>query len=95
MADFAAQHGKPMAISELGVPGRTDWTPVEQDPLRVVGPNTYDGATFIELLKSWVSTHNVLFVNYWNGLPESGYDGRLSDGDPPGAAQALKDFFLL
>ena len=78
-----------------GGPGRTGWTPVEQDPLNVVGPNTYDGATFIQLLKSWVSTHNVLFVNYWNGLPESGYDGRLSDSDPAATARALKDFFLL
>lgn len=94
MAEFAAQHGKPMAISEFGVPGRTDWTPVGQDPARPVAPQTYDGATFITLLKEWVSTHNVAYVNYWNGLPESGYDGRLSDGDPPGSAEALKLFAL-
>jgi hypothetical protein len=96
MADFAAQHGKPMGISEFGVPGRTNWSPRWDDEASLkLGPQTYDSATFIQLMKAWVSTHNVEFVNYWNGPPDSGYDGRLSDGDPAPAASALRDFFLL
>jgi hypothetical protein len=79
MANFSAQHHKPMAISEWGVPGGNN--------------TTYDGAEFIRLFEKWVESNHVVYTTYWNGKASSSYDGHLSDGKPPKTAAALKRLY--
>ncbi len=74
MTKFAANHGKPMAISEWGVPGS----------------GTLDGTKFIDLMDNWIDTHNVVYANYWNDTAGSGYDGMVSDGAPAASGAALR-----
>lgn len=77
MADFAARHHKPMAISEWGVPGGDS--------------TTYNGAEFIGLFEKWVENHNVVYTTYWDS--KASYNGLLSDGQPPKTAAALKRLY--
>jgi hypothetical protein len=81
MVKFSAQHHKPMAISEWGVPGGNS--------------TAYDGAEFIRLFETWVESHNVVYATYWDGGAHSGYDGRLSDGQPAKTAAALKRLYIM
>lgn len=77
MADFSAQHHKPMAISEWGVPGG-DHSP-------------YDGAAFIRLFGNWIGHHNVVYATYWDS--EASYNGRLSDDRPLKTSAELKRLY--
>jgi hypothetical protein len=50
LAEFARSHGKPIAISEWGVPGS--------------GPR--DGGRYIDLLVAWMREHEVIYADYWD-----------------------------
>lgn len=78
MVAFASAHGKPLAISEWGVPGAAG--------------NTFNGARYIDLMRDWIAGHGVLYATYWNSTAD--YDGQLSDNDPPAAAAELKKLYL-
>lgn len=79
MARFSAQHHKPLAISEWGVPG--------------ADTSTLDGAKFIRLFTRWIATHNVVYATYWDAPETSSYDGKLSDGQPPRTSAVLKELY--
>ena len=80
MAKFAAQHKKPMAISEWGAPGADN--------------SQLEGDKFIALMSNWIGTHEVVYATYWDAPEDSSYDGKLSDGKPEKTAAALKELYL-
>ena len=78
MADFAAEHGKRMAIPEWGAPMDAG----------------QDAATWIGLMHDWMNKHDVAYANYWNDGHGSGYDGgKMSDGGNADATAALQSLF--
>jgi hypothetical protein len=87
LADFAAKHGKPMAISEWGVPGSAN--AALHDGYRISGE--VDGAGFIARMEDWIESHNVVYADYWDSAEL--YDGLLRDGGPAKAAAALDAFY--
>jgi beta-mannanase len=77
MKNFAAQHNKPMAISEWGVTGLQGDT----------------GGVFIEEMKKWLDSNRVAYATYWNGTAASGYDGDLTLGRWPNTEATFKNVF--
>ncbi|MCJ2038551.1 hypothetical protein MKK55_06215 [Methylobacterium sp. J-059] len=71
--DFAAEHGKPTAISEWGV-------------------QTDDSAPFVKAMADWMSSHHMVYGNYWDSN-DAGFAGQLDSGQHPGAAAAYLSAF--
>jgi Ca2+-binding RTX toxin-like protein len=84
MADFAAAHGKPMAISEWGVP--------INDP----AVTAEEAAAWVGRFRDWILDQNndpgepgVAYVNYWNVSEAYTYGGRVENDQENAVRQAL------
>ena len=56
-------------------------------------PAGRDASIYIDKVKAWFASHDVAYQTYWDGLADSGYDGRLSDNsDPLSGAAFIRDF---
>jgi hypothetical protein len=84
MADFAAEHGKPMAIPEWGVP--------ISDPQ--ITPE--EAAAWVKHFEDWVVAQNsdgdpgVAFVTYWNVSEAFNHGGRIENGGSDVLRAALR-----
>jgi Ca2+-binding RTX toxin-like protein len=56
-------------------------------------PGGLDASVYIDKAKAWFESHNVDFHTYWNGLADSGYDGKLTDNSDPGSVDAFRRNF--
>ncbi|UYZ62936.1 RICIN domain-containing protein [Hymenobacter weizhouensis] len=93
MTTFATQHGKPMAIPEWGAPGGPHYERDQNgNSVLVWNGDNLNGARYIERMKQWIETHDVVFATYWNS--DADYTGKLSDGAPAATATALKNLYL-
>ena len=85
MAEFAAQHNKPMAISEWGVPINDPQITAEE------------GAAWIGHFRDWVLEQNndgdpgVAYVNWWNVSEAFTHGGRVENDADNAVRQALGD----
>ena len=85
MAEFAAQHNKPMAISEWGVPINDPQITAEE------------GAAWIGHFRDWVLEQNndgdpgVAYVNWWNVSEAFTHGGRVENDGDNAVRQALGD----
>src|SRR5690348_8048832 len=71
LANFAAQHNKPVAFSEWGVPNQN-----------LGGPSVGKAAcdTYLKLVRQWFDSHNTAYQTVWNSAA-GGYPGTLSTGN--------------
>jgi hypothetical protein len=80
LAQFAASHGKPVAIPEWGVAIRSDGHGLGDDP------------TFVAHLAQWISTHDVAFTSYFDYDASDGSHDLL-DGRFPQSLVAFRETF--
>lgn len=80
LKDFAAQHGKPIALPEWGTGTSPNGQGQGDDPL------------FIERMAEWIEANNVAYHAYWDyAAPD--YNAELSGGRQPLSAAAFRKAF--
>jgi len=80
LADFAAQHGKPIALPEWGTGTSPNGQGMGDDPV------------FIHHMAEWIRNHNVVYHAYWDYAAWD-YNAELSGGKQPLAAAAYREEF--
>ena len=75
-AQFAAARGKPISFPEWGTGIRRDGRGAGDDPF------------FIEQMAEWIASNNVAYHIYWDYSAPI-FQGRISDGSQPRAAEAF------
>lgn len=78
LQEFSKQHNKPVSFPEWATGTRPD------------GHGGGDDAYFIEHTLQWMKENNVVYHAYWD-YPAKDYNGKVSDGSKPQAANALRN----
>ena len=81
-------------VEPYGLQWQQDFAAAHGKPTAISewGVQTDDSAPFVKAMADWMSSHHMVYGNYWDSN-DAGFNGRLDNGQSPNAAAAYLDAF--